>query len=200
MNRLGIACIAAVSVSATLGCAKRAPKAASCSLMRILSFSFAIVLLGCPRPAAVPASEGPRILAEIQRNGPDAIARRMDRDDAFGQRMLDSISTGDSTWLQVAAALRPTGNAGVGESLAVSVAEALPRAPEQVLLLIKRAQFATAEVCNIPFIEPPDSLVAAYYARTIDALSRVTRTDLRAERDQCRATLEGVHGDRAPAR
>ena len=169
-------------------------------LMRIPWFIFAVALLGCRQSAPIPATEGARTLSEIQRNGPDGIVRRMDRDDAFGERMLDSISSGDSTWLQVAASLRPTGNAEIGESLPISVAEALPRAPEQVLLLIKRAEFATGEVCDIPFIEPPDSLVAAYYARTIDALSRATRADLLAARDQCRATLEGVHGHRLPAR
>lgn len=168
--------------------------------MRIPWFVLAFALLGCHQSTPLAATEGARILADIQRNGSDGIVRRMDRDDAFGERMLDSISSGDSIWLQVAAALRPTANAGIGASLPISVAEALPRAPEQVLLLIEHAQFAAGEVCTIPFIEPPDSLVAAYYTRTIDALSRVTRADLLAERDQCRVALEGVHGHRAPAR
>lgn len=166
--------------------------------MRTLRFSVTLGILGCGGPTPIPATEAARILSEVERNGPEGIVRQMDRDDAFGERMLDSISSGDSTWLQVAAALRPTRNAGIAESLPISVAEALPKAPEQVLLLIKRGQFATGEVCDIPFIEPTDSLVAAYYGRAIDALSHVTRAELLAERDRCRATLERVHGSGAP--
>lgn len=166
--------------------------------MRTSPVVVALAILGCGGPAPAPATEAARILAEVERSGPDTVALRMDRDDAFGERMLDSISSGDSMWLQVAAALRPTGNAGIAESLPISVAEALPKAPEQVLSLIQRKQFAIDEVCSIPFIEPPDSLVAAYYARATAALGHVTRADLLTERDQCRAALERVHRIGAP--
>ena len=168
-------------------------------VMRTSSIIVVVAILGCRGPAPPPATEAARIRAEVDRIGPDTVALRMDRDDALGERMLDSISSGDSTWLQVAAALRATGNVGIAEALPISVAEALPKAPEQVLSLIQRKQFAIDEVCNIPFIEPPDSLVAAYYARTTAALGHVTRADLLIVRDQCQAALERVHRIGAPA-
>ena len=168
-------------------------------VMRISPVIVAVAILGCRAPAPVPATEAARILAEVARSGADTVALRMDRDDALGERMLDSISSGDSMWLQVAAALRPTSNAGIAESLPISVAEALPKAPEQVLSLIQRKQFAIDEVCNIPFIEPSDSLVAAYYARASAALGHVTRVDLLTERDKCQAALDRGHRIGAPA-
>lgn len=117
----------------------------------------------------------------------------MDRDDAFGDRVLDGISSGDSTWLEVAVALRPTGNAGIAEALPISVAEALPKAPERVLALIEDRRLPVDEICTIPFIEPSDSLVEAYYAATSAALARVNDARLVATRDRCRGALDAVH-------
>ena len=154
--------------------------------------------VGCRQPAPSGGTEAARVLAEIQRDGADSVAHRMDRDDPFGERVLDGISSGDSTWLNVAVALRPSGAADVGESLLISVAEALPKAPDRVLALIQAGKFSTEEICTIPFIESSDSLVTAYYAQTVGALSQVTRADLAGIRDRCRAALEQAHS-RAPA-
>jgi len=154
--------------------------------------------IGCREPAPVGGTEAGRVLAEIHRDGADTVAHRMDRDDPFGERVLDGISSGDSMWLNVAVALRPTGAAGIAESLPITVAEALPKAPERVLALIQEGKFSTEEVCTIPFIEPSDSLVAAYYAQTVSALSHVARADLTETRDRCKAALEQAHS-RAPA-
>jgi hypothetical protein len=154
--------------------------------------------VGCREPAPTEGTEAGRVLSEIRRTGADSVAQRMDRNDPFGERVLDGISSGDSTWLNIAVALRPTGNAGIAESLPITVAEALPKAPERVLALIQAGGFSTEEVCTIPFIEPSDSLVAAYYAQTVGALSHVVRADLAGTRDRCKAALELAHR-RAPA-
>lgn len=150
--------------------------------------------VGCREPAPIDGTEAARVLAEIQREGADSVAHRMDRDDPFGERVLDGISSGDSTWLNVAVALRPTGAADIAESLPITVAEALPRAPDRVLALIQAGKFSTEEVCTIPFIEPSDSLVAAYYAQTVGALTHVARVELAGTRDRCKAALEQAHG------
>lgn len=113
-------------------------------------------------PAPIEGTEAGRALAEIRRNGADSIAQRMDRDDPFGERVLDGIGSGDSTWRSAAAALRPTATTDIAESLPITEAEALPKAPDLVLALIQARKFSTEEVCTIPFIEPSDSLVAAY--------------------------------------
>ena len=154
--------------------------------------------VGCREPAPSEATEAGRVLAAIQRDGADSVAHRMDRDDPFGERVLAGISSGDSTWLNVAVALRPTSAADIAESLPITVAEALPKAPDRVLALIDAGKFSPEEVCTIPFIEPSDSLVAAYYAQTVGALSHVARADLAGTRDRCKAALEQAHR-RAPA-
>lgn len=59
-------------------------------------------------------------------------------------------------------------------------------------------RFSTDELCSIPFIEPSDSLVAAYYAQLSTALARVDRADLTTTRDRCRAALETAHKVGAP--
>ena len=166
--------------------------------MRNALMIVAALSIGCRQPAPISGTEAERVLAAIQRDGADSVAHRMDRDDPFGERVLDGISSGDSTWLNVAVALRPSGTADVGESLPITVAEALPKAPDRVLALIQAGKFSTEEICTIPFIEPSDSLVATYYAQTVSALSRVTRADLAGTRDRCKAALDQAH-NRAPA-
>jgi hypothetical protein len=150
----------------------------------------AALSVACREPAPIDGTDPAQVLAEIQREGADSVAHRMDRDDSFGERVLDGIGSGDSTWLNVAVALRPTGAADISESLPITVAEALPKSPDRVLALIQAGKFSTEEVCTIPFIEPSDSLVAAYYAETMRALTQVARADLAGTRDRCMAALE----------
>lgn len=150
-------------------------------------------MLACREAAPPPTTESGRVLAAIRHDGPDSVALRMDREDAFGERVLAGIASGDSTWLQVAVALRPTGVADIAEALPISVAEALPKAPERVLAMIAERRFSIDEVCSIPFIEPSDSLVASYYAAASTALTRADRAALAATRDRCRAALETAH-------
>ena len=154
--------------------------------------------VGCRAPAPSSGTAAAQVLAEIQHDGAGSVAHRMDSDNHFGEQVLDGISSGDSTWLNVAVALRPSGVADVGEALPITVAEALPKAPDRVLALIQAGKFSAEEICTIPFIEPSDSLVAAYYAKAVGALSQVNRADLAGTRDRCRAALEQAHS-RAPA-
>ena len=167
-------------------------------MRHFIGFAIALTALACREAAPPPETEAGRVLEAVQREGPDSVAHRMDRDDAFGERVLDGIASGDSIWLEVAVSLRPTGTAGIAEALPIMVAEALPKAPERVLALIAERRFSIDEVCSIPFIEPSDSLVAAYYAQVSTALARVDRVDLAATRDRCRAALETAHKVGAP--
>ena len=156
-----------------------------------------LVFLGCREQDSPATTEAGRVLADVRRIGRDSVAALMDRDDVFGERVLDGIGSGDSTWLEVAVALRGTGYADIAESLPISTAEALPNAPERVLSLIQRREFSIDEVCTIPFIKPSDSLVAAYYAKASAALRSVSRADVAAERDRCQAALERAHASSA---
>ena len=162
--------------------------------MRLVLLAVTLTMLGCRESTPVPTTEAGRVLADIRRLGRDSIASRVGRDDAFGDPVLKGIGSGDSTWLEVAVALRGTGNADVSESLPISVAQALPRAPERVLSLVQRKEFSTDEVCTIPFIEPTDSVVGAYYGSASTALRTVKRADMSAERDRCQAALDHAHG------
>ena len=156
-----------------------------------------VLLLGAATAACRPEpplslDDAAGVLIAARRVGPDSMTRLMDHDDAFGERVLDGISSGDSIWLEVAVALRPSGTADVDEALPSSLAEALPRAPERVLRILGRMYPAT-EVCSMPFNEPSDSLLRAYYAEARPALLHVQAPELQTIRTACLASLDAAH-------
>src|SRR4051812_18746317 len=132
----------------------------------------ALCALGCERepspPAAIPptvphtAPPGPpapaaaapappnlhaaqQLLDAAKRGGVDSAVALLDRGipDA---NVWDGISSGDSTWLEVAAMLQQTRSAETSEAVSESLRQAVPRAPERMLSLIARGVFGE-DVC-----------------------------------------------------
>jgi hypothetical protein len=133
------------------------------------------------------------VLSLIEIDGPNEVARHMDYDDFVGEQVVNGIASGDSVWLEVAARLDSLSVVDVAESLPISVAEALPKAPARVLMLLATKEFDAGMVCNMPFIEPDSSFLRTYYKDTMTALTGITREDLVAERDRCLKILQSAH-------
>lgn len=140
---------------------------------------------GPPAPAA-PAPGPPdlhaahQLLDAAKRGGVDSAEALIGREVPDGL-VWDGISSGDSTWLEVAAMLQHTRSAETSEAVSESLKQAVPRAPERMLSLIARGVFAE-DVC-----------VEQKYDVTIRALASVQRPDLRDARERCRAVVEREH-------
>lgn len=94
-----------------------------------------------------------------------------DNEQAFS-RVITGIESADPSWLKVAAALKPSSDAGASLSLNYAVASALPKAPDRVLALIQQG-FKMDDICTSPFIEPDPGVAEAYERKTLKALATV---------------------------
>jgi hypothetical protein len=135
---------------------------------------------GAPAPAPPNLHAAQQLLNAAKRGGVDSAVALIGREVRDGL-VWDGISSGDSTWLEVAAVLQQTGSAETSEAVSESLRQAVPRAPERMLSLIARGVF-TEDVC-----------VEQEYDVTIRALASVQRQDLRDARERCRAVVEREH-------
>lgn len=101
--------------------------------------------------------------------------------------MLNNIETGNEKWLEVAKKLRPGTDAGATFTLELSVARALPDAPEAVLSLIKDAkEFSFNDICSLPYMDgTSDEKCLEYLDKTINALSRPMTKEVEKLRAKC---------------
>jgi hypothetical protein len=128
------------------------------------------------------------VLSEIKLGRSAVVAKRIDADESFGRSVMNGISTGDSSWLEVAREVTPA-SATSAATLSIALASALLRSPERVLALLGR-KYPVSDVCSIPFLRPDSSLVTSYYGEAIAALARVQSPPLSPVRDACRAVLD----------
>lgn len=149
---------------------------------------------GCKENRLVPRGRAEIILSEVKLRGPAPVSRRIDTDEDFGRTVMDGIATGDSVWLDVAAALRPV-SATSEASFAIALASALPRAPQQVLSLVG-SRYPTEEVCGMPFLKADSAQVISYYDETAVALGTVRDTTLKSAVQVCRAALDSSRNRR----
>ena len=89
----------------------------------------------------------------------------------FGQ-VISGIESGDPSWLEVAAALRPFSDAAASLSLDYAVAIALPKEPDRVLALTEHG-FNVEDICTSPFIEPDPGIAEAYERQALAALANI---------------------------
>jgi hypothetical protein len=148
----------------------------------------------CKDTSWAPSGSAELVLSEIKLGGAANVARRIDADESFGQSVMNGISTGDSTWLDVAGRLTPSSAAAAG-SLSIALASALPRSPEKVLALLGRMH-PVADVCGIPFLKADPMLVTSYHDDALTALGRVRSAPLTQIRDACRAALDQARARR----
>lgn len=144
--------------------------------------------IACRDAAWTPRGSAETVLSEIKLGGSAVVAKRIDADESFGRSVMNGISTGDSSWLEVAREITPA-SATSAASLSIALASALPRSPERVLTLLG-PKYPVADVCSIPFLRPDSSIVTSYYGEAIAALARVRTAPLSPVRDACRGVLD----------
>jgi hypothetical protein len=133
-------------------------------------------------------------MSEIKLRGSAVVSRRIDGDEDFGRTVMDGIATGDSVWLDVAAALQPV-SAAADASLAIALASALPHAPRRVLRLVDD-RYSAEEVCGMPFLRADSGEVIAYHDSAMTALSTVRDSSLATVAAVCRITLDSARSRR----
>jgi hypothetical protein len=145
-------------------------------------------LIACRDTAWTPRGSAEIVLSEIKLGRSAVVAKRIDADESFGRSVMNGISTGDSSWLEVARELTPA-SATSAATLSIALASALLRSPERVLALLG-PKYPVVDVCSIPFLRPDSSTVTNYYGEAIAALARVQTAPLFPVRDACRVVLD----------
>lgn len=149
---------------------------------------------GCKENRLVQRSRAELLLSEIKLRGPSPVSRRIDSDEDFGRTVMDGIATGDSAWLDVAAALQPA-SAAAEASMAIALASALPRAPQRVLSLLG-TKYSTEEVCGIPFLKADSAQVISYHDDAVRAVQSDTTRTLANVVGACRTALDSAQSRR----
>ena len=142
----------------------------------------------------VQRSRAELLLSEIKLRGAGPVSRRIDSDEDFGRTVMDGIATGDSTWLDVAAALQPA-SAAAEASIAIALASALPHAPQRVLALLG-PKYSTEEVCGMPFLRADSAQVISYHEEAVRAVESDTTPRLVAVASACRVALDSAKSRR----
>ena len=147
-----------------------------------------IAATGCKDSPWTPMGSAELVLSEIKVSGAEKVSKQIDSDENFGRSVMNGVATGDSLWLQVADKITPT-SAAAEATLAISLASALPRSPDQVLGILAE-KYPIDEVCGIPFPKADSTLIITYHDEAVAALGRVRAPLSSARRDACRLTLD----------
>jgi hypothetical protein len=143
---------------------------------------------GCKESAWTPMGSADLVLSEIKLGGAAKVSRRIDSDENFGRSVSAGISTGDSTWLEVARQITPA-SAAAEATISIALASALTHSPKTVLSLLG-AKYSTEQVCGIPFLRGDSSEVLAYHDEAVAALARVQDSTLATRLASCRTALD----------
>jgi hypothetical protein len=149
---------------------------------------------GCKENRLVQRSRAELLLSEIKLRGAGPVSRRIDSDEDFGRTVMDGIASGDSAWLDVAAALQPP-SAAAEASLAIALASALTHAPNRVLTLLG-TKYPTEEVCGMPFLKADSAQVINYHDDAVRAVESDTTRRFASVVAACRAALDSARSRR----
>lgn len=150
-----------------------------------------LALLGqaCAAAADVSAAS---VLADIARLGARGEAARLNaKDGRDWETVMRRVQSGRPEWLDVARQLKAGTDAGPAEDLRASVAMALARNPAGLLALVP-SDFALADICTVPMIEPTDKHVADYKRAAEKALYSVSSGPRSAVAAECREKIAEV--------
>lgn len=153
-----------------------------------------VIVNGCKENRLIPRGRAEIVLSEIKLRGSPIVSRRIDSDEDFGRTVMDGIATGDSVWLDVAAALQPASSAAEA-SFAIALATALPHSPRRVLALLTD-KYPEEEVCSIPFLKADSNEVIKYHDDAAQALATVSDSTLRSVRAECGVALDSAKARR----
>ncbi|MBF5043422.1 hypothetical protein FGE12_13575 [Aggregicoccus sp. 17bor-14] len=145
-----------------------------------------------PSPSSAGASGLPSadaLLREVDRDGAQQVVTRLWNAPGQWESLCARVQSGAAAWIEVARRLRPGTDAGPSEDLAISLALALPEAPENVLHLVVGDLLPLETVCTPPHLEPASGVAERWTERALKALGQVEAPALRERRDACRAML-----------
>jgi hypothetical protein len=152
------------------------------------------ILNGCKENRFIPRGRAEMVLSEIKLRGAQTVSRRIDNDEDFGRTVMDGVASGDSVWLDVAAAIQPV-SATSEATLAIALASALPHSPRRVLSLLG-GKYSAEEVCGIPFLKADSGEVIKYHDDATRAIASVPDSSVRAARSECVTALDSAQSRR----
>ena len=149
------------------------------------------------------ATESAGFVHDMQRvlatRGPTEAVAAMTANGDWG-RLIARISSGDADAISLVRELANGTDAGTSEELTISLAEALPKAPLNVLGVLipdRNSLLSFRRVCSAPFIEDSPSHQRMYKAAALRAVRRVGRSripDLVRSSDPCIAEMKKIVG------
>lgn len=168
--------------------------------MRGRRFCFALVMCGGLSGEAV-ATEPAGFVHDMRQvlatRGPTRAVATMTATGDWG-RLIASISSGDIGAISLVRELAQGTDASTSEELTISLAEALPKAPRNVLGVVtpdRNSTLSYSRVCSAPFIEDSSRHQRLYKAAALRAVGRVVRSrdpDLLLARKSCLAELKKI--------
>lgn len=108
------------------------------------------------------------------------------------EALLDPVEAGDPEWLEVWSTLRPYSDGAAAESIDISFARAIPKAPEAVLRLVGHG-LELKNICGSPFIEPDPGVAEEYKRKALAALSAVRAPELISLAKECSTHVKIQH-------
>jgi hypothetical protein len=128
---------------------------------------------------------------------PDKVIKQFNKDGNL-DTILNNISKGDKSWIELTPLIQKGTDAGSSEDLIISLAYALPRNPSAVLSILAQEDPNTNmpiqiyPVCSAPFIEPEPHTLTNYLLETIAAIEREKGKVDEKTRVRCLAELKKV--------
>ena len=144
-------------------------------------FRFALAMCGGLAGEAA-ATEPPGVVHDMRQvlatHGPARAVATMTATDDWG-RLIARISSGDGGAIGLVRELAKGTDASTSEELTISLAEALPKAPRDVLGVLtsdRDSILSYGRVCSAPFIEDTSRHQRLYKAAALKAVRRVFRS------------------------
>ena len=137
------------------------------------------------------------VLHDMEQRPPKAVVADLNKSGRY-ERILDFIGKGKEEWIKVVPVFENAVDAYAAETLTISLAEGLPANPKAILSVVRSgvgsdtSVLNIADVCGAPFIEPSKKMLAAYFSRTIKAVSEVNAPELQDKKNVCLKLLQAA--------
>jgi hypothetical protein len=150
---------------------------------------FPLFAIAAPQKAVSPNI----VLTDIRVHGAEKVLKKLLQKGGSWNAVHKGISSGDSEWLDVAAALRPATDAGVSSSLDIALFFALKQAPMKVLTLLVELKIPSNEVCSGGLVldsDPSKQQINSWFNERIQSVQSVAAANLATIRATCISDLE----------
>jgi len=133
-----------------------------------------------------------QVADSIAKRGAKSVANELNRERGLTSwsYIQDRVASGELSWLNVAAKLRPFTDAGNAEGLDNAVADALPKAPAQVLGMLGESFHASRVCSGGQFIEVPKATVVGFLKRAKAAVGGVGEPALAKSKEKCLSEID----------